>query len=160
MHPTAGDHLIVARPVLGKFGRLYSHHGIYLGSNQVIHYAGLANGVFTKGSSRVQMLSLEAFTGGHKLEIHHYDNRPFHAAEIVVRARARLGENRYNLVFNNCEHFAHHCCIGEHASQQVRKALLTAASVVTSLALRSYPAYSLGSLAIASIGLLASARRT
>jgi hypothetical protein len=32
---------------------------------------------------------------------------------------ARLGEQRYNLVFNNCEHFAIWCKTGRHRSTQV-----------------------------------------
>ena len=31
----------------------------------------------------------------------------------------RLGEQRYNLLFNNCEHFAHWCKTGRHRSNQV-----------------------------------------
>ena len=32
---------------------------------------------------------------------------------------SRLGEQRYNLLFNNCEHFAHWCKTGRHRSSQV-----------------------------------------
>ena len=35
----------------------------------------------------------------------------------------RLGEQRYNLLFNNCEHFAVWCKTGQHRSGQVERAL-------------------------------------
>jgi len=35
------------------------------------------------------------------------------------RAMGRLGEQNYNLLFNNCEHFAHWCKTGRHRSRQV-----------------------------------------
>ena len=37
----------------------------------------------------------------------------------LARALGRLGEQRYNLIFNNCEHFAHWCKTGRHRSAQV-----------------------------------------
>jgi len=38
----------------------------------------------------------------------------------------RLGEQNYNLLFNNCEHFAHWCKTGRHRSAQVESLLPTA----------------------------------
>ncbi|MCV7303508.1 lecithin retinol acyltransferase family protein [Mycobacterium barrassiae] len=39
---------------------------------------------------------------------------------VVGRAESKLGSKEYNLVTNNCEHFATWCCTGRIASQQVR----------------------------------------
>lgn len=39
--------------------------------------------------------------------------------ETVARARSRLGEEKYNLAANNCEHFAIWCKTGVHESHQV-----------------------------------------
>lgn len=55
--------------------------------------------------------------------------RVFGPARSVARARSRLGESRYSLVFNNCEHFVNWCIEGESRSQQV-EAVLTGASVL------------------------------
>jgi hypothetical protein len=44
-------------------------------------------------------------------------------AETVERAKSRIGENRYNLVTNNCEHFAIWCKTGVSESHQVKKFL-------------------------------------
>lgn len=39
--------------------------------------------------------------------------------ETIKRAKSRLGEKGYNIVTNNCEHFAIWCKTGEHVSYQV-----------------------------------------
>lgn len=43
--------------------------------------------------------------------------------ETIQRARSRLGENEYNLAFNNCEHFAIWCKTGISESHQVNDLL-------------------------------------
>jgi hypothetical protein len=40
---------------------------------------------------------------------------------VVARARSRLGENRYRLTTNNCEHFCEWCLSGESRSEQVER---------------------------------------
>lgn len=45
-------------------------------------------------------------------------------SEIVERANSRVGEKGYNLLSNNCEHFARWCCDGEWKSKQA-DALIT-----------------------------------
>lgn len=43
--------------------------------------------------------------------------------ETVRRARSRIGEKRYNLLLNNCEHFAIWCKTGLSKSYQIEKLL-------------------------------------
>ena len=43
--------------------------------------------------------------------------------ETIQRARSRLGERKYNLAFNNCEHYALWCKTGIHESHQVNTVL-------------------------------------
>jgi len=43
--------------------------------------------------------------------------------ETVKRAESQLGKGDYNLVFNNCEHFAVWCKTGVHESSQVQNFL-------------------------------------
>jgi hypothetical protein len=38
---------------------------------------------------------------------------------VMYRAESRLGEGRFDFVFNNCEHFATWCKTGISESQQV-----------------------------------------
>merc|ERR1711939_1030429 len=43
----------------------------------------------------------------------------FDADVIMERAKKRLGERQYNLMMNNCEHFAHDCLYDKSFSRQV-----------------------------------------
>lgn len=89
------DHLFVHRGV-------YSHHGLYVGDDNVIHYS----------EGRVRFGSIEEFSNGIEIEI--MDSRIRHSTdEVIVRAYSRLGEENYNLVFNNCEHFVNWCRNGD-----------------------------------------------
>ncbi|AZE04458.1 lecithin retinol acyltransferase family protein [Pseudomonas chlororaphis] len=126
MYPT-GTHLIVGRG-------LYTHHGIFVGRNRVVHYSGMGSGLH-KGC--IESTTLEAFLQGKNARIKTYKKVYFRGPEICRRARSRLGEDEYNLVFNNCEHFANWCVTNQHTSEQVEAAtqrMSTAA--VTSLLMR------------------------
>lgn len=92
---TLGDHLYVQR-------KGYTHHGIYIGNNKIIHY---------KREIGITFDTLEAFALNAKI---HIKNSPktYSNAEIIVRARSRVGENNYNVFKNNCEHFARWCRSG------------------------------------------------
>jgi Lecithin retinol acyltransferase len=79
----------------------YEHHGIYVGGGCVIHYAGLTN---RRWRGPVEEVPLADFANGHAVRIRH-DQRLFTCAEVVTRARSRLGERRYRILTNNCEHF-------------------------------------------------------
>ncbi|MGE8653361.1 MAG: lecithin retinol acyltransferase family protein [Acinetobacter gandensis] len=113
-HLQSGLHVKVSRGV-------YTHHGIYIGDNQVIHYSGFAE-AFKKGA--IEQTSLESFLGG--VDDFKVVNYPSHQniyslEEIVHRAQSCLGEDDYNLFFNNCEHFACWCVTGKSRSEQVQE---------------------------------------
>lgn len=63
-----------------------------------------------------------------KMKYHLYS-----AEETVKRAKSKIGETEYSLIFNNCEHFAIWCKTGIHESRQVENVLKSciAVSVVT-----------------------------
>lgn len=105
-----GDHLISSR-----FG--YTHHGIYIGDNKVIHYSGLADGL--RGGP-VEVATLEAFAAGKPFHVRQYKEAKFNGSSAVRRAQSRLGENRYDLHANNCEHFCTWIRTGDHISRQVQ----------------------------------------
>ncbi|MDO4793212.1 MAG: lecithin retinol acyltransferase family protein [Filifactor alocis] len=101
------DHLLV-------YGLGYSHHGIYVGDGQVIHYALADWSVFEGLDSLyvcIQKDSLEEFSRGKRLHRRTEEESPlkYSKQEAVSRARERLGEMSYNLAFNNCEHFVRWC---------------------------------------------------
>jgi predicted ATPase len=69
--------------------------------------------------------SVSAFlTEFSSLSFHVYSGK-----ETVERARSRIGEDKYNLVFNNCEHFAIWCKTGISESSQVSAVLSLLAAV-------------------------------
>ena len=97
---------------------LYAHHGIYVGSGRVVHYAGLCNGW---QSGPVEEVSLEQFANGERVFAFAHSSRSFSSAEIVARARSRLGEDMYHILRNNCEHFCEWCVTGRKRSRQVHE---------------------------------------
>ena len=122
-------HLIIYR-------RGYTHHGIYLGDGRVVHYAGRIK--YPHGL--IEEISLAEFSEGRALRAEKWRTGRFNGNEIVRRARSRLGERRYDLLTNNCEHFCNWCRLGENRSFQVE--LLTApARLLRSAALRVCTTY-------------------
>jgi Lecithin retinol acyltransferase len=108
-----GAHLVTSRGG-------YEHHGIYAGAGRVVHYAGFAAG-HCRGP--VVEVALDCFAAGNAIAIRLHPCARYIGAETVRRARSRLGENRYRLLTNNCEHFCAWCLSGESRSQQVETCL-------------------------------------
>lgn len=104
-----GDHLVTKR-----FG--YTHHGIYLGNQEVIHYSGFANG-FQSGV--IEITSYAEFTDGNPCSVKQHSNRKYGVKMTISRALSRLGEDWYNVLLSNCEHFVSWCIMGMHSSRQV-----------------------------------------
>ncbi|WP_204102569.1 MULTISPECIES: lecithin retinol acyltransferase family protein [Spirulina sp. CCY15215] len=105
-----GDQIYTLREFLNQEG-LYQHHGIDCGDGTVIHYR--------KPSETIERTSLATFARGNPIYRKNYPTA-FIPDTVVRRAESRLGEKRYNLLFNNCEHFANWCKTGMSYSQQVR----------------------------------------
>ena len=85
-----------------------------------MHYGALMYDVIRKP---VEEVSLAAFADGRPVFVVEHCEAAFDAAEIIRRARSRLGENRYRLLSNNCEHFVEWCHHDENRSFQVETAL-------------------------------------
>jgi hypothetical protein len=117
-----GAHLITPR-------RGYTHHGIYVGGNRVVHYAGWSRAALT--CRPVEEVSLEEFAGGREVRSRNDCAANFAPLDVVTRARSRLGEDRYRIASNNCEHFCHWCLSGENRSVQVDRLLGWMSAVVT-----------------------------
>lgn len=123
LEPSIGAHLITPR-------RGYTHHGIYAGHGTVLHYAGLARD-FRAGP--VEEVSLERFANGRPVHIECRSTPALEAQDIVNRARSRLGENRYRLLTNNCEHFSEWSRFGTSRSPQVERLLSSAPTLMRTL---------------------------
>src|SRR5262245_25503228 len=96
--------------------RGYTHHGIYVGNGKVVHYGGLSRGLWR---GPVEEVTLSQFAHGREIWVRAQQPRWSDPHEVVRRARSRLGEDRYSLLTNNCEHFCEWCVHGEHRSYQV-----------------------------------------
>jgi hypothetical protein len=113
MHPElpVGTHLTTQR-------RGYVHHGLYIGRGRVVHYAGF-KALWHRGP--VEEVSLEEFGGASGWQAHVGRIARFAGALAVERARSRLGEDRYRIWSNNCEHFVEWCLHGTPRSAQVER---------------------------------------
>jgi Lecithin retinol acyltransferase len=96
----------------------YTHHGIYVGNGKAVHYAGLCR---SWHSGPVEEVCLSRFAFGNAVRVIKHRESRYSAREIVQRARSRLGEDHYNLLTNNCEHFVNWCTDGRSCSAQVRQ---------------------------------------
>lgn len=138
-----GDHIYAVR-----LGGTYAHHGIDCGDGSVIHYTSDSwlgqrqisrtdMEVFAK-DDEVQVKDYEAFiqslrapetlSGKANFKLSEIVNRwqgvdtenlDFSAEAVLARAEARIGEQAFNIMFHNCEHFATWCKTGIHNSEQV-----------------------------------------
>lgn len=111
----ADDELAIgAQVVTRRHG--YRHHGIYVGDGWVVHYAGWSRSL-RRGP--VQQVTLVQFAGGHEIWVLLPSNARYSGEDVVRRARSRLGEDRYRVTTNNCEHFCTWCVSGECRSEQI-----------------------------------------
>ncbi|SRR6266404_1069842 len=111
--PPLGAHLVTPR-------RGFAHHGIYVGAGKVVHYGALVHHLRRRP---VEEVSLAHFTHGYPAWVRSGECPRFDCAEVIRRARSRLGEDDYRLLSNNCEHFCEWCLYGQHRSYQVEEML-------------------------------------
>ncbi|WP_409290116.1 lecithin retinol acyltransferase family protein [Pseudomonas sp. KCJK8927] len=103
-----GSHLISPRS-------FYIHHGVYLGRGFIIHYPGWRN---YSSSGPIEITDVIGFAQGEPvLRLTHSDS--YSSSLIVERAMSRVGENSYNILTNNCEHFCNWCINGTNSCSQI-----------------------------------------
>ena len=110
-----GAHIVTPR-------RWYTHHGIYVGAGEVVHYEGLSSSM-RRGP--VTKVSLDEFSHGRPVSLRDEARGPYCGLEVVARACSRLGEDAYDLLRNNCEHFCSWCLVGAAHSPQAERLLST-----------------------------------
>lgn len=100
----------------GAFGvKDLLHHALYMGNHKVVHYYGdpyIQQSMFGKDRSSVRIDDIKLLQDNAKqantgLFIHHHPHTIFSAEQAVQRALSRLGEKKYNLLNNNCEHLVY-----------------------------------------------------
>lgn len=131
---TAGDLLIFTSKAAG-----IQHWAVYIGNGEVVHYNkrdteadGLKGRVIReklseylerKGDVKLTVEKPKEGTPwqwllGMDLEL----NIPLGDGDLVAqRALSQVGEDDYNIVYNNCEHFAKWCKYGARSSKQARR---------------------------------------
>lgn len=103
-----GDHIFVQRAA-------YQHHGIYDGCGYVYEYNDFI----------VQHASLRDFIGDATSINRNNERAQYSKDEIICRAQSRLGESEYNVVTNNCEHFAIWCRCGDQYYASINSNTMT-----------------------------------
>ena len=139
-----GDHLVTPRTG-------YTHHGLYLGNREVIHYEGSSLGDL---SGRITQVSLDEFCQGNDCTVREYPIRIYGRKESVQRAYKRLGEAQYDVLLNNCEQFVTWSIMGFAYSEQINELValgMVGKSVMKSLSHQSEPVAMAGYLATQSV---------
>ncbi len=106
-----GDQIYVLRDLAGVPG-LYQHHGIDCGDRTIIHYSK------ANAEAEISRTSYEAFSLSNA--VYPVRQSLVYSPDVVIeRATSRLGERQYDLLQNNCEHFANWCTTGRSESRQL-----------------------------------------
>jgi len=98
-----GDHIFCVRD-------FYSHHGIYDGNGGVYHYANDDSdcGWLNTDDTMVTYCALDTFAKGDKINVRKYESK-LSPEEVIARAKSKIGQGQYNVLTNNCEHYAYWC---------------------------------------------------
>ena len=127
-----GDHIYILQK---KVKVTYQHHGIDCGDGYVIH--------LSEGRKKVVRDPMSRFLSKSKDGVLYiYDHKPGKCdvpSVVIQRAMSKLGEEGYNLVKNNCEHFAFWCKTGQKKSKQLKAVRTVAAVGVTGVGVATAP---------------------
>ena len=106
-----------------KSGSIY-HYGVFISEDEIIQF-GLAPSLrpdVKPCDVEVCASDVDTFLGGGFLEVAVLDKKESkkrRAPKDTARmARERLGEKGYHILYNNCEHFAYECVMGERYCSQ------------------------------------------
>ncbi|CAF3744010.1 unnamed protein product [Adineta steineri] len=137
------NYTIITQAQLGdmiQFKRgLYSHWAIYIGNDEIIHQWGANDGIgesvgisgnimtiygiqFNKAEICKSKI-IDVMVYGGNVHINNFldsKRKPLPIRLILERAENAVGRIGYNLLYNNCEHFATECRYGQATSNQVQ----------------------------------------
>ncbi len=118
----SGDVIAVSREKIGF--RIYDHYGVYIGNGRIIHFARESGDLFGSDPATVLEADLDHFIDTSKcVYVVRYPGNEKSPMAVVKTAKLLLGTTHYNIIFNNCEHFAVYCKTGIHTSTQTRNAI-------------------------------------
>ncbi|MCR5113922.1 MAG: lecithin retinol acyltransferase family protein [Acholeplasmatales bacterium] len=116
--PEYGDQIRVSRG-------LYYHHGIYKDDETVIQFASPIGSEVSPETARIIITSLKEFIKDGELEVRSFSkeekSKKRSPLDIIKFAESKLGDDMggYDIIRNNCEHFANLCIFGESKSDQI-----------------------------------------
>ena len=107
------------------------HYGIYISDDRVIQFGCPPRGDAVPAQDiRVVATSAAEFAGRDIIETAQLSFierlRRLSPEKTIIAAESSLGEGGYDLINNNCEHFAYRCVFGKKRSRQGEKALADA----------------------------------
>ena len=113
----AGD---MVRIPIGQF----YHIGIFVSEDEVIQFGlpPIPENLSAADEIKVIATDIDVFSCGKIVEVAKLDFKEklkrFKPQKTVELARSRIGETGYNIIHNNCEHFAYECVFGEKYCSQ------------------------------------------
>jgi len=109
-----------AGDILSVFRGIYFHYGVYVGNGRVVHFCSTTRNELDSLSADIVETSISRFANGDPISVDTQIAPVFDREEIVRRARKSIGTKlgTYNLLSNNCEHFANWCRCGKLVSHQ------------------------------------------
>lgn len=122
--------------VLKAHRGLYFHYGVYVGGGKVVHFSSKGKREMEAASADIIITTLRTFAKGDKVSLDTLEAATFSPEEIAQRAISAIGTKKgtYNLISNNCEHFANWCRCGQLISHQKQLA-----DMVMDLVLNGFP---------------------
>ncbi len=119
---------VMKEPVCGDMIRVESgtiyHFGVYVSDDEVIQFGLAPSQRATIRDSEVEVVAtdIDQFLAGGFLEVCELDRKERKQRrkpkETVEFARSKLGMRGYNIIYNNCEHFANECVLGQRICRQ------------------------------------------
>ena len=104
-NPIEGDIIRVS------IGNNMHHYGIYVSDSCIIQY-GKASDIFQDSSE--EYIEVREYSLIEKLKKNSKE-------KIIEKAKSRIGEKKYNILNNNCEHFVNECVFNKHESLEAKQ---------------------------------------
>ncbi|XP_076472502.1 phospholipase A and acyltransferase 4-like [Babylonia areolata] len=128
----------------------YSHYAVYAGHKRVVHLVGIRasiirrhlNGSFSIGGERFNRAEVKEedfwkVVGKSVARKNNYLDEKYHPLpghQVVAIARSHIGPAEYDVLFNNCEHFATKCRYFQSVSRQAESFIERCSKVVLGVA--------------------------
>ncbi|XP_065932534.1 phospholipase A and acyltransferase 3-like [Magallana gigas] len=114
----------------------YNHWAVYIGNEEIVHLKSKEGMQLITIKGEVVIESVWDQVKDSRVDINNKldtKHRPRSAQEIVQDAVSKIGNTKYNMFWQNCEHFATYCRYGVNSSQQVKDAVMLGLHIATEL---------------------------